>query len=106
MGADLYNTKSNFYVTRQILLGANTRGNASVSAVQNISWLNENTLTYAKTLATKHNLTALLGYTAQGYHLESVTASAINFNDDFAQFNNLGGGATLQTSWSGRQTGR
>ena len=58
-------------------------GPASVSAVQNLSWLNENTLTYSKTLATKHNLTALLGYTTQGYHVESVTASAINLNDPY-----------------------
>lgn len=100
-GADLYNTKSNYYATRLIGLGAGTNGSASVSTSQNINWLNENTLTYAKTFSEKHNLTALVGYTTQGYHNESVGASAINFNDDFALFNNLGAGATLQTPSSG-----
>lgn len=101
LGADLINTKSNFYVTRQIGLGAGTNGSASVATSQNLSWLNENILTYTRTLAGKHNLTALLGYTAQSYHIENVRANAINFNDDFAQFNNLGAGATLQTPSSG-----
>ncbi len=100
-GADLYNTKSNFYVTRQIGLGAGTNGSASVSTSQNLNWLNENILTYTQTLGGKHNLNALLGYTTQGYHIESVGANAINFNDDFALFNNLGAGATLQTPNSG-----
>ncbi len=100
-GADLYNTKSNFYATRLIGLGAGTNGSASVSSGQNLNWLNENTLTYSKNIANKHNITTLIGYTTQGYHNESVGASAINFNDDFALFNNLGAGATLQTPSSG-----
>ncbi|RRA99242.1 TonB-dependent receptor [Larkinella rosea] len=100
-GADLFNSKSNYYATRLIALGASTNGSASITDAQSLGWLNENTLTYARTLAEKHNLTALLGYTTQGYHNESVTASAINFNDDFALYNNLSGGATLQTPASG-----
>jgi TonB-linked SusC/RagA family outer membrane protein len=100
-GADLYNTKSNFYVTRLIGLGAGTNGNAAVSAGQFLNWLNENTLTYSKTIHENHNFSVLAGYTTQGYHNESVGANAINFNDDFATFNNLSAGATLQTPSSG-----
>lgn len=99
-GADLISNKYNFYVTRQIGLGANTNGRASVSAAQNISWLNENTLTYNHAFNQKHSFTALLGYTSQTYEREFFTANAINFNDDFAQFNNLQAGATLQSPGS------
>ncbi|RCR71351.1 TonB-dependent receptor [Larkinella punicea] len=95
-GGDLFNTKSNFYATRLIALGANTSGNASVNAVQTVNWLNENTLTYMKTVQERHNLTALLGYTTQTYHSEGVTANAVGFNDDFGLYNNLGAGATLR----------
>ncbi|CAL1516457.1 TonB-dependent receptor [Chitinophaga sp. MM2321] len=100
-GADLFNTKSNYYVTRQIGLGAGTNGDASVSASESINWLNENTLTYNRVFAKDHNVTALIGYTSQGYHQENVTANATNFNDDFALFNNLAAGATLRTPGSG-----
>ncbi|GAB4033875.1 SusC/RagA family TonB-linked outer membrane protein [Spirosoma gilvum] len=95
-GADLLAGKRNAYATRLIQLGATTNGSASVESSLNINYLNENTLTYARTFATKHNLTALLGYTSQAYNFERVTANAINFNDDFALYNNLGAGATLQ----------
>ncbi|GAA4780086.1 TonB-dependent receptor [Olivibacter ginsenosidimutans] len=100
-GADLLSTKSNYYASRLIALGASSNGTASVSSAQNINWLNENTLTYKHLFAEKHDLTALLGYTAQSYHNETVGASASNFNNDFALFNNLGGGSTLVPPSSG-----
>lgn len=100
-GGDLDNTKSNYYATRQIGLGAGTNGSASISTGMNINWLNENTLNYTKTISEKHNLNALIGYTTQGYHTENVITNAINFNDDFALFNNLGAGATFQRPYSG-----
>jgi TonB-linked SusC/RagA family outer membrane protein len=99
-GVDLSAFKSNFYATRLINLGANANGTASVSAGLTPNWLNENTLTYTRTLAEKHSLTALLGYTFQGFDSENVTANAQNFNDDFAQYNNLGAGGTLQAPGS------
>lgn len=99
-GADLNNWKSNFYATRQIGLGLGTNGTAAVSAGMMRNGLNENTLTYHKTFQEKHDVTALIGYTTQAYHTESVQANAINFNDDFARFNNLAAGATLQSPGS------
>ncbi|WP_051292826.1 SusC/RagA family TonB-linked outer membrane protein [Olivibacter sitiensis] len=100
-GADLLNAKSNYYATRLIALGANSNGTASISSSQNVNWLNENTLTYRHLFADKHDLTALIGYTAQAYHNEDFGASASNFNNDFALFNNLGTGATLIPPTSG-----
>jgi len=100
-GADLIGTRRNFYVTRQIGLGAGTNGSALISSGQYINWLNENTLTYSRTLGEKHNLTALLGYTSQAFRQEDVSALAANFIDDFGQYNNLGAGTTLQRPSSG-----
>ena len=100
-GADLYNTKSNYYATRLIGLGASSGGSASVSSSMNLNWLNENTLTFKTTFSELHSLTVLLGYTTQAYDNENVTARAVNFNDDFASYNNLGAGASLQTPASG-----
>jgi TonB-linked SusC/RagA family outer membrane protein len=100
-GADLNTFKSNFYATRQTNLGFNTNGNASVSSGQNLNWLNENILSYSKTLAGVHNLSGVLGYTAQGFRNEFFSANAANFRDDFALYNNLGSGATLRAPGSG-----
>ena len=99
-GADLNNWKNNYYATREIGLGAGNNGVASVSAGNLRNGLNENTLTYQKTFLEKHHVTALAGYTTQAYHTESVEANAVNFNDDFARFNNLGAGATLRAPGS------
>ncbi len=101
LGTDLFNSKSNYYATRLIGLGDGSNGVAAVSASQNINWLNENTLTYTRTIRDRHNLSVLLGYTSQAYHNESVTANAANFTNDFALFNNLGSGATLRAPSSG-----
>lgn len=100
-GADLYNTKSNFYATRLVGLGANSGGNASITSFANLNWLNENTLTYNRSFVEKHTITALLGYTTQAYDNENVGANGANFNDDFATYNNLGAGASLQAPNSG-----
>jgi len=100
-GANILNNKNNFYATRQTNLGFASNGDASISAGQNINWLNENTLNFAKTYAEKHNFSALVGFTHQGFNHEFFTANASNFSNDFALYNNLGSGATLRTPSSG-----
>lgn len=99
-GADLFHGKSNLYSTRLIELGAGSNGVASVSASQDLNWLNENTLSYTRTFADRLSVNALLGYTTQSYLNEAVTANAANFNNDFASYHNLGSGATLRAPGS------
>ncbi|QNL52458.1 TonB-dependent receptor [Olivibacter sp. SDN3] len=101
IGANLASNKTNFYASRLIGLGLNSNGSASVSNEFGYNWLNENTLTYKQLFADKHDVNAVLGYTAQVSHNENVSAAAVNFNDDFAKFNNLGAGATLRPPSSG-----
>ncbi|WP_020598691.1 TonB-dependent receptor [Spirosoma panaciterrae] len=100
-GADLQNTKTNYYATRLTTDGATLGGRASVGNSQNIGWLNENTLNYTRQLAPRHSLNALLGYTIQGLANETVAANANTFSDDFAEFNNLGAGSSLVAPNSG-----
>ncbi|WNH11482.1 SusC/RagA family TonB-linked outer membrane protein [Thalassobellus suaedae] len=46
------------------------------------SWLNENTATYNKTLADKHNFELLAGFSSQKYRFEATNIQASNFPDD------------------------
>lgn len=94
-GTDLLTSKTNAYVTRLAIAGASLGGSASVANTQNINWLNENTLNFTHQLTPRHNISALLGYTIQGQTIETATARANTFSDDFAEYNNLGAGSTL-----------
>jgi TonB-dependent starch-binding outer membrane protein SusC len=100
-GANILNNKNNFYATRQTNLGFSSNGDASISAGLNVNWLNENTFNYSKSFAQKHNFSALVGFTQQGFKNEFFTANASNFSNDFALYNNLGSGATLRAPSSG-----
>ncbi|MFI1743658.1 SusC/RagA family TonB-linked outer membrane protein [Thalassobellus sediminis] len=46
------------------------------------TWLNENTATYTKTLADKHNFELLAGFSSQKYRFEETNVQASNFPDD------------------------
>jgi TonB-linked SusC/RagA family outer membrane protein len=104
-GANINNFKANFYATRQTNLGFSSNGVASVNSGLNLNWLNENILSYSKTLSEVHNVSAVLGYTTQEFKNEFSTANASNFRDDFALYNNLGAGATLRAPGSGVSEG-
>ncbi|GAB3262689.1 TonB-dependent receptor [Larkinella harenae] len=94
-GTDLLTSKTNAYVTRLAIAGASLGGSASVANRQDINWLNENTLNFTRQITPRHNISALVGYTIQGQTIETATARANTFSDDFAEYNNLGAGSTL-----------
>lgn len=50
--------------------------------IENLSWLNENTLTYNKTFNDDHKLELLGGYTNQYYRQESTNIEADTYSDD------------------------
>ena len=50
--------------------------------VENLSWLNENTLTYSKTLWDDHKFELLGGYTNQYFRQESTQVQADTYSDD------------------------
>jgi TonB-linked SusC/RagA family outer membrane protein len=96
-GADLINTKQNFYAPSYTSGGLNTQGLGSVGNNNTRSWQTELTLTYNRTFD-NHHLTVLGGYTAENTFSESVNAGATKFLNDNTTFNDLGGGSPSQPS--------
>ena len=72
----------------------NATSYASVSTTQQISFLNENTINYVKTIAQKHNLSALAGFTYQDYKYTSLNGSGSGFLSDITSTGNLSSAAT------------
>ena len=88
-GADLLNTKQNYYAPSYTTPGYAASGFASVGSVSAVTWLNENTLTWDHAIQNKHFLNVLAGYTTQFSKDESVVANAQKFPNDLTAFNNL-----------------
>jgi TonB-linked SusC/RagA family outer membrane protein len=93
-GADVNNLVEKNYLPSTIYEGSLTNGSAARGSLNSYSWLNENTLTYAKTI-NKHSFDILAGFTQQEYKSESFSAGAQNFILDDLTFNSLKSGSTL-----------
>ena len=65
LGADMSYGTGRGFSPRTTLEGRDQNSLANLSSVENVSWLNENTLTYTRKVGTRHNLTALLGNSFQ-----------------------------------------
>ena len=63
--------------------------NGSVTFSQRTEWVNENTLTWSKTLAKKHRVTALAGLTFQGQHSSYQGVSATHMTTEALGLNGL-----------------
>ncbi len=75
----------------------------SAASSRTLNWLNENTLTYDRTIHEDHQVTALLGYTSQKSRFDNMTLTAINFPNDLVTTLNAGqistGGTTI-SEWA------
>jgi TonB-linked SusC/RagA family outer membrane protein len=91
-GADLNDTKRNYFSPSTLRRTRAVRGSALVGNTNDFSWQNENTLSYNKVINTRHELNLLAGVTWQKFKRESVEASSTGFNDDYFKYNNLGVG--------------
>ncbi len=72
----------------------NSSGNASVSAGQQMSLLNENTLSYVRTFNQKHSVSAVAGFTFQNFLNTSVNASGSDFLSDLYETYDLSAAGT------------
>lgn len=84
--ADLSSTQSDSWVP-SIANGAMftappNPATGSYGTERSINWLIENTLTWNKTFAEKHNVDLLVGYTTQKTETQNATISASNYPDD------------------------
>lgn len=91
-GVDGIFQKSGSYLPKSVLSGFQQGGLASITNVSDLTWLNENTLTYDKTFNEKHQLTVLAGYTQQASRSERNYTAARGFINDNLGYNNLGAG--------------
>ncbi|MES2732850.1 MAG: TonB-dependent receptor [Bacteroidota bacterium] len=97
VGTDLVFNKQNRYLPNSTYegnpsAGIGTGGIATVGSVNTSSWLNENTLSYSKIINEKHNLNAVIGFTAQASDTKAFTASAGTFAFDELTYNALENG--------------
>ncbi|MFQ5640056.1 MAG: SusC/RagA family TonB-linked outer membrane protein, partial [bacterium] len=105
VGIDLNNYQNSFFRGNSLLYRTATAGDpyAQASAANSSSWVWENTLHYKKTFKDVHNLTTLLGYSAQKEVNDQNTVIAVNFPDD--QVRTISGGLvtdgnSLKEEWS------
>ncbi|MEX6688255.1 TonB-dependent receptor [Danxiaibacter flavus] len=93
-GADLINTKQNYYAPSYTTAGYTPQGYGSVGNIKATTWLNENTLTYDHIFGNDHFLNVIVGYTTQSGNDESSVASAQKFPNDLTTYNSLGSAST------------
>lgn len=101
LGTNINNVETDYYASRNSVLGASQNGVGRISNARNEQWLNENTLTYNKRLTDKHKLNILLGFTMQGAKNSNFSASAQNFANDILADNNLGAASQANFPASG-----
>ncbi|WP_134088835.1 TonB-dependent receptor [Olivibacter sp. XZL3] len=97
IGADLIDNKENRYLPISTYEGAALSGNAIVGSLYTLNWLNENTLSYEKSLDDKNRLNAVVGFSLQQSKSEGLKAEAAGFSSDDLTYNNLGAGVTSRT---------
>ncbi len=90
-GTDLNYYKSRSFKASTLATNAPTSP-AFANAANNeaTNWLSETTISYKKTLAQKHQLDAVAGFTVQSDYVNAINAGATNFADDLLR--NISGG--------------
>ncbi|MGD8427949.1 MAG: TonB-dependent receptor, partial [Balneolaceae bacterium] len=105
LGADLDSYQRTFYRGNTLLYRTATEGEpyAQQSSAEGLNWVWENTLNYSTAFGEDHQLTALIGYTAQKETDKQNSVIAQNFPDDQVKTVNGGvivGGSGLEEEWS------
>lgn len=101
VGAATNNERNATYIPLTLNAGRNVGGEAGIDTRRRVNLLNENYLTYDKTIFGNHNLTLMGGYSYQYQMGEDVGADARGFGRDNFSYWNLGAGSTLMIPSSG-----
>ena len=92
-GGNLVFAKQNRYEPSTIRAGDRAPdGRAAIGNIQNIEWLNENTITYNKSFSDRHQLNMTAGFTSQKFTSEVSTSQVVEFTNDLLAFNSLQSG--------------
>ncbi len=100
-GMRIDNNRTGSYAPTTVNKGLNVGGDADITANKRTSILNENYLSYNKTIAEIHRLNVMAGYSFQSYRNEFWIASNNKFITDSYLYWNLDGGADYQQPSSG-----
>ena len=98
-GATINNRRNGTYSPTTLTEGRNVGGWGAVEGAKSTDFLNENYLTYNKTIGTG-NFTAMAGYSFQTSSDERWGGEAQNFLSDAFSFWNLGGSSLWQAPYS------
>lgn len=100
-GATINNRRAGSYSPTSLTEGRNVGGWGTVEGAKSTLFLNENYLTYSKSITESSSLEAMVGYSFQKSSSESWGAEAQNFLSDAFSFWNLGGSSLWQPPYSG-----
>ncbi len=88
-GIDANQSKDRTFAPNWLKAAQGSKGEAGIATIEAMTWLNENTINLNKTFANGHNLTAVLGYTAQAFRNERLVAYAFGIDDERLGYHNL-----------------
>ena len=100
LGADLSNTRQNYYAPSYTTGGIANSGYASIGQTKTNTWQTEYTATYSNVFNRVHSLTVLAGYTAQKTDRNSFATTAYGFSNDATGYDNIGAASTTLPSQS------
>ncbi|MCF2487536.1 TonB-dependent receptor [Dyadobacter sp. CY347] len=100
-GIDVLNTKSNTFGPNFLKRTENSKGEASVTTLQALTWLNTNTFNYTKQINNDNSFNVLLGLETQKFRNESVNAYAFGFPDARTGWHDIGSAENPQTTSNG-----
>lgn len=86
-GIENRDDRTDGYTSRRFI---NSNGAATVSTSQFRSLLNENTISYNKTFANKHEISAVAGVTVQNFRTTFLAGSGVGFLSDLVESHDLG----------------
>ncbi|WP_143962799.1 SusC/RagA family TonB-linked outer membrane protein [Litoribacter populi] len=100
VGIDGLNTKSNTFGPDGLKRTEASRGEATVSTLEAMTFLNTNTLTYDKAISPSSNLNVLAGVELQSFRNETLSAVAFGFPDPRTGWHNLGAATNPQNPFN------
>ena len=100
-GIDGLSTKSNSFGPNFLKRTENSKGEASVSTLEALTWLNTNTLNYSKQINPSNSFNVLLGYEIQKFRNESVNSYAFGFPESRTGWHDIGSAENPQTTSNG-----
>lgn len=100
IGADLSNTRQNYYAPSYTTEGLPYQGYASVGQTKTNTWQMEFTASYNNVFRLVHSVSLLGGYTTQRTDRSGFATTGYGFSNDATGFNNLAAAQTLLPSSS------